>query len=81
MPTRQRPVPFHVRARAAFRPATHLAALAWLLASCGTPGVRGVPGTAPAPNALWTPPRDATAPRAAPALPPNLPADLAERIA
>ena len=82
MPTRQRPVPFHVRARAAFRPATHLAALAWLLASCGTPGVRGVPGTAPAPNALWTPPREATAPRAArPALPPNLPADLAERIA
>ena len=82
MPTRQRPVPFHVRARAAFRPATHLAALAWLLASCGTPGVRGVPGTSPAPNALWSPPREATAPRAArPALPPNLPADLAERIA
>ncbi|HVH67596.1 MAG TPA: TolC family protein [Gemmatimonadales bacterium] len=50
-----------------------------LLAACGTPGVRGVAGTAPAPNVLWTPPRGA-----APA-PPRaegfiLPPDLAARV-
>src|SRR5438034_530003 len=51
----------------------------FVLLGCGTPGVRGVAGTAPAPNVLWTPPRQ---PAAAPAAaPPELPADLAGRIA
>src|SRR2546427_8298136 len=55
------------------------AAAASVLLGCGTPGVRGVAGTAPAPNVLWTPPRQ---PAAAPAAaPPELPADLAGRIA
>src|SRR2546425_4536266 len=46
------------------------------------PGVRGVAGTAPAPNVPWTPPRSpevAAAPRAAPL--PELPPDVAGRIA
>ena len=55
-------------------------ALAALPLGCGTPGVRGVAGTAPAPNVLWTPPRDATA-ATQPAPPPALPPDLAERVA
>ena len=44
------------------------------------PGVRGVAGTAPAPNVFWTPPqrapRDTT--RAPPS--PSLPPDLAQRV-
>lgn len=45
---------------------------------CGTPGVRGVAGTAPAPNVPWRAPRPAAA---EPAPPAALPPDLAERIA
>src|SRR2546421_496477 len=52
-------------------------ATAALLAGCGTPGVRGVAGTAPAPNVLWTPPRH-PAPTFAP--PPEGRADLGARI-
>src|SRR6058998_272595 len=76
-----RPVPRH-GARRALRAATLGAALggAALPLGCGTPGVRGVAGTAPAPNVLWTPPRDATA-ATKPAPPPALPPDLAERVA
>ena len=52
-----------------------------LLAACGTPGVRGVAGTAPAPNVLWTPPQrdvpEAAVRPPAPAIPP----DVAERVA
>jgi outer membrane protein TolC len=48
------------------------------LLGCGTPGVRGVAGTAPAPNAFWTPPRQPAAPHEAP--PPDLPPDLAGQI-
>jgi outer membrane protein len=66
------------RRRAALRRETTVAGAAALLLACGTPGVRGVAGTAPAPNAFWTPPPQQTL-RAAP--PPELPADLAERIA
>src|SRR5207247_8852709 len=45
------------------------------------PGVRGVAGTAPAPNVLWAPPHE-RAPRdtAAAAQSPAAPADLAQRI-
>src|SRR5438094_1224434 len=60
-----------------FRLGTLVTATAALLAGCGTPGVRGVAGTAPAPNVLWTPPRH-TAPTLAP--PPAVPADLGARI-
>src|SRR3989442_5041278 len=53
------------------------------LACFGNPaGVRGVAGTAPAPNVPWTPPRSpevVAAPRAGPL--PELPPDVAERIA
>src|SRR5438128_504986 len=57
-----------------------LALLALSACLSNPPGVRGVAGTAPAPNVLWTPPRerhprDTTA--ATP--PPALPADLAQR--
>src|ERR671931_631400 len=57
-----------------------LGALACALTAClPTPGVRGVAGTAPVPNAFWTPPRaDATL---RPAAPPSVPPDLAARIA
>src|SRR5213594_5265124 len=58
-----------------------LAALAALAAACfpNPPGVRGVAGTAPAPNVFWTPPRerparDTTHPAAA------LPPELAQRV-
>jgi TolC family type I secretion outer membrane protein len=51
-----------------------------LFAGCGTPGVRGVAGAAPAPNVLWTPPRQPAA-ALEPAPPPQLPPDLAERVA
>ena len=68
-----------VAASQALRAVTLGAAAASVLLACGTPGVRGVAGTAPAPNVLWTPPRQ---PAAAPAAaPPELPADLAGRIA
>src|SRR6266567_3841790 len=68
-----------VAASQALRAVTLGAAAASVLLACGTPGVRGVAGTAPAPNVLWTPPRQ---PAAAPAAaPPQLPADLAGRIA
>src|SRR3989442_2018430 len=60
-----------------------LAALALTLGGClsNPPGVRGVAGTAPAPNVFWTPPqerapRDTT--RATPS--PFLPPDLAQRV-
>lgn len=62
----------------ALRRETALAGAAALALACGTPGVRGVAGTAPAPNVLWTPPPQRAAP---PAQPPELPADLAQRIA
>jgi outer membrane protein len=77
MPARvaNRPVP-----RRALHAATLGAALAALPLGCGTPGVRGVAGTAPAPNVLWTPPRDAAAVvQEAPPL--ALPPDLAEHVA
>jgi outer membrane protein len=51
-----------------------------VLLGCGTPGVRGVAGTAPAPNVFWTPP---PAPRPAGSGQPSLPAlppDVAQRI-
>src|SRR2546423_12432166 len=68
-----------VAASQALRAVTLGAAAASVLLGCGTPGVRGVAGTAPAPNVLWTPPRQPAAPPAA--APPELPADLAWRIA
>lgn len=64
----------------ALRRETMIAGAAALLLGCGTPGVRGVAGTAPAPNTFWTPPRSAAA--ATPARGgPELPPDIAERIA
>src|SRR2546425_311448 len=74
-----RPVP-RLGARRALRAATLGAPLPRVPLGCGTPGGRGVAGTAPAPNVLWTPPRDATA-ATQPAPPPALPPDLAERVA
>ena len=68
-----------VAASQALRAVTLGAAAASVLLGCGTPGVRGVAGTAPAPNVLWTPPRLSAAARAA--APPELAADLAGRIA
>src|SRR5437763_6969222 len=56
---------------------TLVTATAALLTGCGAPGVRGVAGTAPAPNVLWTPPRQ-PAPTVAP--PPEVPPDLGARI-
>ncbi len=61
-----------------FRLGTLVTATAALLTGCGTPGVRGVAGTAPAPNVLWTPPRQ-PAPTVAPP-PPEVPPDLGARI-
>src|SRR5437764_13257153 len=61
-----------------------LGALALLaLSGClsNPPGVRGVAGTAPAPNVLWTPPHQRAPRDTAAAIPsPSLPADLAPRI-
>src|SRR5438094_537514 len=61
-----------------------LAALALTLGGClsNPPGVRGVAGTAPAPNVFWTPPqqrapRDTT--QATPSPSPSLSPDLAQR--
>src|SRR5436190_3940348 len=69
-----------VPASRALLPVTLGVAASGLLLGCGTPGVRGVAGTAPAPNVLWTPPPPRQ-PAAAPAAPPELPPDLAGRIA
>ena len=68
-----------VAASRALRAVTLGAAAASVLLGCGTPGVRGVAGTAPAPNVQWTPPRQPDTGPATP--PPELPADLAGRIA
>src|SRR6266571_3861204 len=70
-----------VAALPVLRPVTLGIATAARLVGCGTPGVRGVAGTAPAPNVLWTPPptRQPAAAPAAPAL--DLPPELAGRIA
>src|SRR6266513_200314 len=68
-----------VAAFPALRPVTLGIATSAALLGCGTPGVRGVAGTAPAPNALWTPPRQPATAHVAP--PPELPPDLAGRIA
>ena len=72
-----------VPASRALLPVTLGVAASGLLLGCGTPGVRGVAGTAPAPNVLWTPPPagQAAAARAATPAPPELPPDLAGRIA
>src|SRR5205807_2766492 len=60
-----------------FRLRTLVTATAALLTGCGTPGVRGVAGTAPAPNVLRTPPRQ---PAPTVAAPPEVPPDLGARI-
>jgi len=78
MPTRQPDVLPDRRSPRAFRLETLAAVSAGLLAGCGTPGVRGVAGTAPAPNVFWTPPPEARAATLTPAL---LPPDLAGRVA
>src|SRR5439155_17844990 len=67
-----------VAAPQTLRPVTLSVAASAVLLGCGTPGVRGVAGTAPAPNVFWTPPRQPAA-RVAP--PPELPPDLAGRVA
>src|SRR6266403_2015200 len=69
-----------VAASQTLRPVILGLAASALLLGCGTPGVRGVAGTAPAPNVLWTPPP--SRPAAGPAArSPELPPDLAGRIA
>lgn len=79
MPTCRPDVPRRRRTPRAFRLETLAAVGAGLLAGCGTPGVRGVAGTAPAPNVFWTPPPPAERqPAAAPALP-LIPSDVAAR--
>ena len=70
-----------VPASRALLPVTLRVAASGLLLGCGTPGVRGVAGTAPAPNVLWTPPPPRQAAAARAAAPPELPPDLAGRIA
>src|SRR5881398_2374828 len=70
-----------VPASRALLPVTLGVAASGLLLGCGTPGVRGVAGTAPAPNVLWTPPPPRQAAAARAAAPPELPPDLAGRIA
>src|SRR5256885_12814178 len=60
-----------------FRLGTLVTATAALLAGCGTPGVRGVAGTAPAPNVLWPPPRQPAPPLAPP---PEVPPEPGARI-
>src|SRR5260370_8943606 len=67
-PQTLRPVTFGVTACAA-------------LLGCGTPGVRGVAGTAPAPNVLWTPPPSRDPPAGPPVTLPELRPDLPGRIA
>ncbi len=63
----------------ALRSATLVSTAVGLALGCGTPGVRGVAGTAPAPNVFWTPPRGSQAAQPAAVL--QLPPDLAERVA
>src|SRR5437660_862720 len=70
-----------VPASRALLPVTLGVAASGLLLGCGTPGVRGVAGTAPAPNVLWTPPPPRQAAAARAAAPPELPPDLAGRVA
>src|SRR2546425_13352855 len=70
-----------VAASQTLRPVILGLAASGLLLGCGTPGVRGVAGTAPAPNVLWTPPPPRQAAAARFAAPPDLPPDLAGRIA
>ena len=68
--------------RPSFHSGTLAAVAAGLLAACfgNPPGVRGVAGTAPAPNVQWSPPHEPEA--RAPAAPaPALPPDIAERVA
>jgi len=50
------------------------------LVGCGTPGVSGVAGTAPAPQVFWTPPREQTAAVHPAGTPSQVPADLAARV-
>src|SRR5205807_1757978 len=78
MPTHQPDVLPDRRPSRAFRLETLTALSAGLIAACGTPGVRGVAGTAPAPNVFWTPPPARRADAPAPA---QLPPDVAERVA
>ena len=67
-------------ARRTLRVATIGVGLAGVALGCGTPGVRGVAGTALAPNVFWQPPTPPPAPpRAAPLA--AIPPDLAERVA
>jgi TolC family type I secretion outer membrane protein len=62
------------------RSATIGASLAGVALGCGTPAVRGVAGTAPAPNVFWTPPSQSpSAPQPAPLV--AIPSDLAQRVA
>jgi len=58
-----------------------LAALAALAAACfpNPPGVRGVAGTAPAPNVFWTPPRERPVQDTTRSVP-ALPAELGQRV-
>src|SRR6266487_3489850 len=70
-----------VPASRALLPVTLGVAASGLLLGCGTPGVRGVAGTAPAPNVLWTPPRQQAAAPPTPIAAPPLPPDLAQRVA
>src|SRR5437667_529093 len=70
-----------VPASRALLPVTLGVAASGLLLGCGTPGLRGGAGTAPAPNVLWTPPPPRQAAAARAAAPPELPPDLAGRIA
>ena len=76
MPTGQ---PDILRSRPLVRRALLTATLVFGAAACGT-GVRGVAGTAPTPNVAWTPPRSAREAGRQPP-PPELPPDLAARIA
>jgi outer membrane protein TolC len=69
--------------RAAGRRALLIATLGSALASllgCGTPGVRGVAGTAPSPNVFWTPPPHTAPPPPSGRLP-AIPPGVAERAA
>src|SRR5437870_721545 len=69
-----------VAASQALRVVTLGVAASAVLVGCGTPGVRGVGGTAPAPSVRWTPPAPSQPAAPLPA-PPQLPPDLTGRIA
>ncbi len=80
MPTQEPDVPRTTRPPGRL-PFVTCGALSGLLA-CGTPGVRGVAGTAPAPNVAWTPPARESANATAPPSPAlTLPPDIADRVA